>query len=260
MFKPSQLHHSSSHDHCPTFMPNTFGMLCWNVHKNNQKHPQFKTFLQKEVEKRVVDLILFQEANFYDNQHFELPLFSYNAAANLEFKGEFYGVLTASKTESTDAKAYLSEGRESIFGPHKSLLLSSYTFHDSSTLLVINVHAINFRENQRYSKELERFLGLVETYKGAMILAGDFNSWNNKRMEKLQNITKKLSLKEVNFKNTGKVKSFMGKKLDFIFYRELELVDSVVLEEHNLSDHNPLFVNFKRVRNNLVNADVAKGI
>ena len=247
MFKPSRLHHSACHDHCHTSIPDTFGMLCWNVYKNNRKHPRFQGFLRKEVERRAADLILFQEASFRDNHHFELPHFSYDAAANLEFKGEFYGVLTASKTESSHAKAYLSEGRESILGPHKSLLLSNYLFDDGSSLLILNIHAINFRETQRYGKELERFLDLLKDHKGPMILAGDFNSWNNKRMDKLQKIAEKLSLMAVPFEKTGKVKSFMGKDLDFVFYRGLELVEAVVMDEHKLSDHNPLFVRFKRM-------------
>jgi endonuclease/exonuclease/phosphatase (EEP) superfamily protein YafD len=221
-------------------------MLCWNVYKNNKKHPRFQSYLRKEVERRVVDLILFQEAGFRDNHHFELPHFSYDAAANLEFKGDFYGVLTASRMESSYAQAYLSEGRESILGPHKSLLLSNYLFDDGSSLLILNIHAINFRETQRYSKELERFLDLLKEHKGPMILAGDFNSWSNKRMDKLQKIAERLSLTAVTFKETGKVKSFMGKELDFVFYRELELVEAVVMDEHKLSDHNPLFVRFKR--------------
>ncbi len=249
MFKPSRLHHSACHDHCHTSIPDIFGMLCWNVHKNNRKHPKFQSFLYKELERQAVDLILFQEAGFRNDHYFELPHFSYDAAANLEFKGKFYGVLTASRMESNRAKAYLSEGRESLFGPHKSLLLSDYSFADGSSLLILNVHAINFRENQRYSKELERFLALLKEHKGPMILAGDFNSWNKKRMEKLQKITKILSLTAATFQETAKVKSFMGKTLDFVFYRELELVEAVVMDEHTLSDHNPLFVRFKRQQN-----------
>jgi len=245
MFKPSHLHHSACHDHCHTSIPDTFEMLCWNVHKNNQKDPRFQSFLQKEVERRGIDIILFQEAGFRDNHHFGLADFSYDAAANLEFRREFYGVLTASRMESTYAKAYLSEGRESVLGPHKSLLLSSYLFKDGSALLILNVHAINFRENQRYNKELERFLDLLKEHKGAMILAGDFNSWNKQRMDKLQKVAQRLSLTAVPFEKTGKVKSFMGKELDFVFYRELELIEAEVIDEHKLSDHNPLFVRFK---------------
>jgi endonuclease/exonuclease/phosphatase (EEP) superfamily protein YafD len=221
-------------------------MLCWNVHKNNQKDPRFQIFLQKEVERRGIDIILFQEAGFRDNHHFGLADFSYDAAANLEFRREFYGVLTASRMESSYAKAYLSEGRESVLGPHKSLLLSNYLFNDGSTLLILNVHAINFRENQRYNKELERFLDLLKEHKGPMILAGDFNSWNKQRMDKLQKVAQRLSLTAVPFEKTGKVKSFMGKELDFVFYRELELIEAEVMDEHQLSDHNPLFVRFRR--------------
>ena len=222
-------------------------MLCWNVHKNNQKDPGFQSFLHKEVERRGIDIILFQEASFRNNNHFELADFSYDAAANLEFRREFYGVLTASKMESSYAKAYLSEGRESVLGPHKSLLLSNYLFEDGSSLLILNVHAINFRENQRYTKELERFLDLLKEHKGPMILAGDFNSWNKQRMDKLQKVAQRLSLTTVPFEKTGKVKSFMGKALDFVFYRELELLEAEVMDEHKLSDHNPLFVRFKRM-------------
>ena len=79
-----------------------------------------------------------------------------------------------------------------------------------------------------------------------MILAGDFNSWNQKRMDKLQKITEELSLRAVTFETTGKVKSFMGKTLDFVFYRGIELLESEVIDDHKLSDHNPLFVHFKR--------------
>jgi len=246
MFKPSYLHHSACHEHCHTSIPDTFEMLCWNVHKNNNKNPKFKSFLQKEVERRGIDIILFQEASFRDNRHFELADFSYDAAANLEFRKEFYGVLTACKMESSYAKAYLSEGRESVLGPHKSLLLSNYLFKDGSTLLILNVHAINFRENQRYGIELERFLNLLKEHKGPMILAGDFNSWNKQRMDKLQKVAQRLSLTAVPFSKTGKVKSFMGKELDFVFYRELELLEAEVMDEHKLSDHNPLFVRFRR--------------
>lgn len=246
MFKPSRLHHSSCGNHCSSYVPETFGLLCWNVYKNNQNNPRFKQFIQSEFHKRSIDFMLFQEAGFQDEHTFELPHFSYDGAANLEVRKKFYGVLTASRVESHDAKAYLSEGRESLFGPHKSLLQSYYSFEDGSALLILNVHAINFRENQRYGKELERFLHLLKAHKGPMIFAGDFNSWNKKRMEKLKNITKELSLTAVEFKKTGKVKSFLGKELDFIFYRDLELLEAEVMNEHKLSDHHPLFVRFKR--------------
>ena len=245
MFKPSLLHHRSCRFSCEVFVPDTFGVLCWNVHKNNTKTNAFKPYLEKLEDK--CDFLLLQEANFRDDKYFTLPHFAFDGAANLEVRGEFYGVVTASKVESKEAQAYLSEGKESLVGPHKSLLVSHYLFKDGSKILILNVHAINFRENNSYHKELERFLMLMQAHKGAMIIAGDFNSWNKQRMAKLHELREKLGLKAVPFKQSDFVKSFMGNHLDFIFYRGVELVDYWVDKEHSLSDHNPLYAKFKKV-------------
>ena len=246
MFVPSILHHRSCRFSCSSFVPDTFGVLCWNVYKQNTKHLRFQPFLQKLTQEKEIDFLLLQEANFRDDKHFTLKNFAFDAAANLEFRGEFYGVLSASRVESKNAQAYLSEGRESLIGPHKSLLLSTYPFEDGSTLLILNIHAINFRENKRYYRELERFLELMKHHEGPMIIAGDFNSWNKKRIQKLHEIREELDLSRVPFKQVDKVKSFMGNHLDFIFYRGVELLNFSVHREHEISDHHPLFARFKK--------------
>ncbi len=246
MFKPSILQHRSCQGvACRTFVPECFSLMCWNVYKNNTKNPDFTPFLTRH--EKSLDFMLFQEANFMDDSHFNLLDFAFDAAANLEVRGAFYGVLTASRVESNYAQAYLSEVKESFVASHKSLLVSRYPFEDGSNLLILNVHAINFRENQSYDRELERFLSLMQAHEGAMIVAGDFNTWNKKRLQKLHEIREKLGLKMVPFAKTSGVKVFMGKQLDFIFYRGLDLVESKALAKHGLSDHNPLFASFKKV-------------
>lgn len=246
MFKPSHLQHSSSPDMCQTNLADSFGVLCWNVYKKNKKSLKFQNFLDQEVKRKGVDLILFQEASFRDKNYFELTDFSYDAAANLEFRKEFYGVLSASRVESSYAKAYLSQGKEGLFGPHKSLLVSKYSFKDSNSVLILNIHAINFRETKHYIKELERVFALLKEHKGPMIVAGDFNSWNKKRTQKLYKLMQKLSLLRVDFEDKGVVKSFMSNELDHIFYRDLELLEAEVINNHKLSDHNPLFARFEK--------------
>jgi len=247
MFIPSVLHHSSNGSDYSSFMPETFSLLCWNVHKNNRKNPKFKPFLKKLIKEKEIDILIFQEAHFKDKRSCILPEFTFDAAANLEFRSEFYGVLTASKIKSENAEAFLSEGRETFMGPHKSLLLSLYTFEDGVELLILNVHAINFRENQHYHKEVERFLELMKIHEGPMVVAGDFNSWNKKRMERLKEVIEKLELKAVPFNKADKVKSFLGNHLDFIFYRGMKLLEFEVDKEHKLSDHNPLLARFKKI-------------
>ena len=244
MFIPSKLHHRSCRFQCEIAVPDTFGVLCWNVHKNNTKQSTFKSYLENIEEQ--CDFMLLQEANFRDDKHFTLPHFAFDGAANLEVRGTFYGVLSASRVESCKAQAYLSEGKESLIGPHKSLLVTRYRFEDGKTLVILNVHAINFRENQRFNRELERFLTLMQSEDGAMIIAGDFNTWNKKRMQKLHELREKLGLKMVPFKQDDHVKSFMGNHLDFIFYRGLEVEAYSVDKSHGLSDHNPLFTQFRK--------------
>ena len=246
MLVPSKIHHRTCRVSCERFVPNTFGLLCWNVYKKNRKHPGFEPFIRKLTREKEIDFILLQEANFRDDRHCVLPDFAFDAAANLEYRGEFYGVLTASRVESGDAQAYLSEGKESFLGPHKSLLINTYPFEDGSILLVLNVHAINFRENKRYFRELERFLELMKQHNGPMIIAGDFNSWNKKRLEKLHRLKEELALNRVPFKQIDEVKSFMGNHLDFIFYRGMELLEFSALNNQGLSDHNPLFAQFRK--------------
>jgi len=246
MFKPSQLHHRSCKNFlCRTFVPESFSLLCWNVYKNNTKNPNFTPFLSRY--EKELDFMLFQEANFMNDKAFNLSAYTFDAAANLEVRGSFYGVLTASKVASTHAQAYLSEAKESFVASHKSLLVSRYSFEDGTDLLVLNVHAINFRENQSYDRELERFLSLMKGHKGAMIVAGDFNTWNKKRMQKLHTMRETLGLQMVSFPKSSAVKAFMGKQLDFIFYRGLELLESKTVLSHGLSDHNPLFATFKKI-------------
>jgi len=249
IFVPSVMHHRSCRGmDCRLFLPDTFGLLCWNVHKKNQD-PDFGRYLKDFSGKYAIDCLLLQEAEFRDEGVCALENFAFDAAANLELKGTFYGVLTASKTESEEAWPYLSGARESLLGTHKSLLVSRYRFEDGTPLLILNIHAINFREIASYESELRSFAEHAKTYEGALIIAGDFNSWSAARIWRLHRFKRALGLKMVRFGEKEKIKSFMGRRLDFIFYRGLELIHSAVFDDHGLSDHNPLYASFKKIPN-----------
>ena len=246
MFVPTTLHHQSCKTECKAFLPDSFTVLCWNVHKNN-KNVHFIDYLEKQIKHKKIDLLLFQEACFNNDTAFMIPNLAFDAAANLEVNRNFYGVLTASKVNASYAKAFLSEGKELFIGPHKSMLLSSYLFKDGSKVLVLNVHAINFRENGRYNRELVRLFDFIASYENPIIIAGDFNSWNKKRLERLYERVNTLKLKMVSFGVNSDVKSFRGNDLDFIFYKGLELLDASVEKAGKYSDHNPLFAKFKKI-------------
>lgn len=246
VIKPSLHHHSYSHTLCDDTVPNEFSILCWNVHKNNDTF-SFSNYIQEFVKRKPVDFFLFQEADFKHDIELKIPTLTFNAAANLEKGSDFYGVLTASKCKTEYSKPFLSHGKELIFGPRKSLLLTRHTFKDDSSLLILNLHAINFRENRHYYKEIDHIINIIDNYKGSMIIAGDFNSWNKNRMKFLHTKMKDLNFDPVPFSKSDKVKSFMKNHLDFIFYRGIELVEHSIERNHNLSDHHPLFARFTKL-------------
>ena len=245
MFVPSILYHQSCRQKCQAYLADTFGLLCWNVHKNN-KTKALAEYLETVTQSKALDLLLFQEATFKEREHFIVPGFSYDAAANMEVNKKFYGVLTASKVTSYYAKAFLSEGKEAFIGPHKSMPLSTFSFKNQDKMLVLNLHAINFRENERYSKELERLFDFVKSYEWPVIIAGDFNAWNKTRHNALYAHAAMLGLKAVTFSNKSPLKTFQGYPLDFIFYKGLELLESSVENAEEHSAHIPLFARFRK--------------
>ena len=242
--KPSLHHHSFIHPLCDETVPDTFSILCWNVHKNNDRFA-FKHYIETFSEKKPVDFLLLQEADFRHNTALNLThISSYHAAANLQKNTTFYGVLTASRCKTIQAIPFHSQGKELLLGPRKSLLLTRHAFEDGSSLLILNIHAINFRENRHYHKEIEQITHIINTYQGALIVAGDFNSWNRHRMQLLHKKMTHLHLMAVPFSQNDSVKSFMKNHLDFIFYRGVELLEYSTENNHQLSDHHPLFAKF----------------
>ncbi len=245
LFKPSIYHHSYSHVVCDDTVLDEFSILCWNVHKNNDTF-SFANYIEEFFKRKPVDFFIFQEADFKHDVELNIPDLTFNAAANLEKGSSFYGVLTASKCKTMYSETFLSHGKELIFGPRKSLLLTKHSFKDESSLWILNLHAINFRENRHYYKEIDKIIEIIDDYDGAMIIAGDFNSWNKNRMKFLHTKMKNLNFTHVPFSKSDKVKSFMKNHLDFIFYRGVELLEHSIERNHNLSDHHPLFAKFKR--------------
>jgi endonuclease/exonuclease/phosphatase family metal-dependent hydrolase len=243
MLTPSKVHHSQCKTDCMQYVPERFGVLSWNVYKKNRLTDRFRTFLKASLDKDVM-FMLFQEAHFVSGEDCVLESFSFEAAANLEMEQGYYGVLTASRSAATEAKAFLSEEKEVIVGTHKSLLLSTYAFRDGRELLVVNMHAINFRENGAYEREKQRLLSYLSSYSGPILLAGDFNTWSLSRLALLLKTTEALGLQKVPFSSDEGVKSFLGNPLDMIFYRGLVLHHYEVLDDGGISDHRPLLASF----------------
>ncbi len=227
-------------------LPEIFGLFCWNVYKqtlNKNFEPLMRTLLHHNQ----ADLILLQEAKINkDIKHCLIPNYPYVCAPNIETKKNYYGVLNASDVQTIQADAILSKIQEPFFKTHKSTLVNIYKLHNKKNILVVNIHAINFRSNNYYSKEIYKLFNILLEYDGAIIVAGDFNNWNLSRTKLLNKLMKSLKLCVITLDSLHQknVKAVFGHSIDNIFYRGLDLIEAKTLNTGKISDHIPIYAKF----------------
>ncbi|MGZ5208122.1 MAG: endonuclease/exonuclease/phosphatase family protein, partial [Sulfuricurvum sp.] len=162
-------------------LPSEFGLLSWNVHKQNLQF-HFNLYFGELLQRYTIDLIALQEVKINPSNHHFFDNFHFSFSPNITFWNHTYGVLNGSLIAGKATFSLLSTYRESLIQTHKSAIFSYYPLYNGNTLLLVNLHAINFRATKIYSKEIEAILERVRHHEGAMIVTGDFNSWNRNRM------------------------------------------------------------------------------
>ncbi len=223
-------------------IPCDFGLLCWNVHKENLR-PEFDTMVKNWIRLFDMDILLFQEAVFPDNL-FSVAGLSYAAAANIRIRRFHFGVLTAAMADMHTKTDIMSLARETMVATRKNALMTRYWLSSGDLLLVANIHAVNFTSRAWYQWEFSRLLKTLQHHQGPLILAGDFNCWNRSRQQILHNLARALTLRQARPGRPGLVKQIFGFELDRIYYRQLTLQHMDALENRVFSDHNPLVARF----------------
>jgi len=226
--------------------PNKISILNWNVYKGSGDswETDFKLLSQDR------DILIMQEARLDDTLHQMLDDqgFHWDLTSAFRYHNSQVGVMTASKIKPVSLCSVHS--KEPYIRLPKTLLVSLYQLADSSEiLLVANIHSINFTfGTEAYAKQLQTLQEILQHHNGPMIVAGDFNSWSDGRMDFIGQLEQNLSLNSLQYKSHNRTKIF-GKAIDHIFYRNLtpyELTTPLVTS----SDHNPILVSFSVNRNN----------
>ena len=115
---------------------------------------------------------------------------------------------------------------------------------ESQTLLIVNVHAINFALGlDAYTAQFEAIGRVINDHRGPLIVGGDFNTWSKQRTEWLDNFLGNFGLAGVSF-NPDYRTAIFSRPLDHLYVRGLEVQASKVLEVET-SDHNPLWIRAK---------------
>jgi endonuclease/exonuclease/phosphatase (EEP) superfamily protein YafD len=219
-------------------LPATFELVTWNTHKG--RHCDFEAELARIADD--ADILLLQEALGPLSGPFGGllggPVGSNRIAARMvvtfQRRGTPTGVVTASTVSPSEALAQWSPSREPIAGTPKSALATRYPVAGGSSLLVVNLHAINFRPAAALRAQLDPIATLVAEHPGPLVVAGDFNTWSRARRTAVAEFARRLGLTPV-FTGRG------APRLDGVLVRGLEVVSARVLPTH-ASDHDALAV------------------
>jgi endonuclease/exonuclease/phosphatase (EEP) superfamily protein YafD len=220
-------------------LPQRFEILVWNIQKaGNEKMPDDFAQLAAGAE-----LALFQEAidkpAWVNAIGFAKPDFGWSLAQSFQsgWLGYSTGVATGSRVRPLRQRAALSPVAEPVTMTPKSILVTEYSLAArADTLLVANVHAINFREQGAFESHMNQLIELVQSHVGPLIVAGDFNTWAPSRQAFLVSRLAALGMTEVPLERTG----FLV--LDHVFTRGLAARETVSHFDIQTSDHYPLTI------------------
>ena len=216
-------------------------VLNWNIYKGQKEN--WDEDLHRLIEDK--DIVFLQEASLTDDLQEILKgqgmFWRLNNA--FTYKGDETGVMTASKTRPLNTSGL--RHIEPLIRTPKTILISRYQLSDTSkTLLVANIHGINFTLGvDAYKEQLEEMQGILAKHRGPLIVAGDFNNWSSERTAIMNEMADRLQLNRLECRS-GKQTTVLGNSIDHIFYRGLEPLSSAALQVTS-SDHNPITVQFR---------------
>jgi endonuclease/exonuclease/phosphatase (EEP) superfamily protein YafD len=148
------------------------------------------------------------------------------------------GTATISRHRPTDVLDLVSRERELGFLTKKSMIVTAYTLHNGTTLHIANIHSLNFVTNRAWKKQIDYFIDYLPR-SGPLIFAGDFNTWNPWRFDYLEEKLRAHHLHYANYDHN------IIMRLDHIFTRGLEVLETKEDDNMHTSDHYPVTLKFK---------------
>lgn len=222
-------------------LPREFGVTVWNLYKGQRQ--EWLAGMDRFAKGQ--DLVLLQESKTSPELLGWLKDASYEWQQLQAFTqgSSSFGVMTAARTPQAFVCGVRSP--EPFIRIPKSGLVSLYPLQDDPDgVLVINLHAVNFELGMAgYREQLNDLTALVHQHQGPVILAGDFNTWSDKRQRWLDTLVGTLNLQEA-VPMPDLRRTTFGRPLDHLYYRDLDLVE-VTAPQTASSDHNPIVARFR---------------
>ena len=229
--------HSSTHGQIDS---ENIRFLNWNIQKGGDS--QWATDLA--TYEGNTDLMVLQEAPLNTNVAGVVSADQYHSfSPGYRTSRSLTGVMTVSASKPLTQCNLLSV--EPWLRSPKATVITEYGLTDTDqTLLVVNIHAVNFTFGiHDFQKQIWQALSVLHDHAGPILLSGDFNTWHWRRSEILNDMTDSLGLKMLAYDEDHR-KRFFGQPLDHIYVRGLEVLEATTREVDS-SDHNPMSVRLR---------------
>ncbi len=188
-----------------------------------------------------VDLAFFQEASAGASIDRLLPRPLHQVFARGYTTGELEtGVMTLS-AGAPGLRCHFT-AMEPWLGTPKATSVTSYRLQGrTERLLTVNLHAVNFAFGlEEFRRQFSSLRQLLADHTGPIILAGDLNTWSQRRQALVDDFMGEFGLQAVSFEPDLRTRVF-GRALDHIYVRGLRALSAEVIPV-GTSDHNPLRV------------------
>ena len=156
----------------------------------------------------------------------------------IPFRNLQTGTATISSHEPISVLELTTRERELGIMTRKSMLLTAHSLPDGNVLHIANIHSLNFVTNATWKKQIDYFVRHLPPT-GPLIFAGDFNTWNPWRFDYLEKKLHELHLHYANYDHN------IIMRLDHIFARDIEILETVADTNMHTSDHYPVTMKFK---------------
>ena len=238
-------------------LPATITVVNWNAQKG--KNPQFASDLKLLLEQEKPDIVFLQEAGANLIKPEQMGGYFAESWSYPWPGGKSVGVLTLSRVPPTRVEPVPTKYREFDVTAPKVSLVTEYPLPNGENLLALNVHLLNFEvwSLKKVKHQLEDLKTIMSNHDGPIIMAGDFNTWNQTRLELVKEITRDAKLTEVTDFPDGRTTGNTGSEfwndvlgverdlpLDRVFYLGFNLTAARVLK-YDTSDHRPVLVRLK---------------
>jgi endonuclease/exonuclease/phosphatase (EEP) superfamily protein YafD len=187
------------------------------------------------------DLVLIQEASLRVDTINAIPTIPYwSFAPGYRTEDSITGVLTLSSALPATRCSFVTT--EPLLRTPKATSITQFGLVDSDqTLVVVNVHAVNFSLGLgTYKRQFAQIAEVLRDHAGPIILSGDLNTWRDGRMETIEALAADLGLEALKFADDHR-KTVLGHPLDHIFVRGLS-ASKIEVRDVSSSDHNPMTV------------------